>query len=242
MIAPLDARTRQFYMEMGYSEQQVLKAHEYALRKKIDILDALAMQLESPPSAPPPPPKQPPNPSASSSGLPLPTSSFLTPLGQIRPAEYETLFSRSSKFNALSSRYELREPNHPVGLLNISNCCYLNSLLQCYFLMHKFKQILLAAEPLQEIDLILAENKTKLKRVKGEYELLAKLKNFFTVMALTSKKYLDPTDVLQNLVDSVGEKLTYGEEKDLSEINIMVIERLSEGLTFSKKYFQKEDP
>lgn len=46
-------------------------------------------------------------------------------------------------------------------------------------------------------------------------------------MALTSKKYLDPTDVLQNLVDSVGEKLTYGEEKDLSEINIIVIERLS---------------
>lgn len=35
-------------------------------------------------------------------------------------------------------------------------------------------------------------------------------------MSLTSKKYLDPSDVLQNLVDSVGEKLTYGEEKDLS--------------------------
>lgn len=45
MIAPLDARTRQFYMEMGYSEQQVIKAHEYAIRKKIDILDALGMQL-----------------------------------------------------------------------------------------------------------------------------------------------------------------------------------------------------
>ena len=46
--------------------------------------------------------------------------------------------------------------------------------------------------------------------MRGEYELLAKLKKFFTTMALTSKKYLDPTDVLQNLVDSVGEKLTYG--------------------------------
>lgn len=45
MIAPIDTRTRQFYMEMGYSEQQVLKAHEYAIRKKIDILDALNMQL-----------------------------------------------------------------------------------------------------------------------------------------------------------------------------------------------------
>ncbi len=97
-----------------------------------------------------------------------------------------------------------------MGLLNISNCCYLNSLLQCYFLMTQFKQILLTAEPLPDIEQVLAENKTKLKRVRGEYELLGKLKKFFTTMALTSKKYLDPADVLQNLVDSVGEKLTYG--------------------------------
>ncbi len=45
MIGPLDPRTRQFYMEMGYSEQQVVRAYEYAVRKKIDILDALNMQL-----------------------------------------------------------------------------------------------------------------------------------------------------------------------------------------------------
>jgi ubiquitin carboxyl-terminal hydrolase 25/28 len=59
-------------------------------------------------------------------------------------------------------------------------------------------------------------------------------------MFLTSKKYLDPSQVLQNLVDSVGEKISYGEEKDLSEINIMIIERLSEGLTYSQKYYKEE--
>ena len=68
--------------------------------------------------------------------------------------------------------------------------------------------------------------------------MLTKLKHFFTTMALTSKRYLDPTSVLQNLVDSVGEKISYGEEKDLSEINILIIERLSEGLTYSKNYYQ----
>jgi ubiquitin carboxyl-terminal hydrolase 25/28 len=60
-------------------------------------------------------------------------------------------------------------------------------------------------------------------------------------MALTSKKYMDPSDVLLNLVDSVGEKISYGEEKDLSEINIMIIERLSEGLSYTKKYYNEED-
>lgn len=57
-------------------------------------------------------------------------------------------------------------------------------------------------------------------------------------MSLTSRKYLDPSEVLQNLVDSVGDKLSYGEEKDLSEINIMIIERLSEGLSYSQKYYE----
>ena len=52
---------------------------------------------------------------------------------------------------------------------------------------------------------------------------MTQLKLFFTTMALTSKKYVDPTFVLQNLVDSVGEKISYGEEKDLSEINILII-------------------
>ena len=34
-------------------------------------------------------------------------------------------------------------------------------------------------------------------------------------MKLSSKKYLDPTPILKNLVDSVGEKIEYGDEKDL---------------------------
>ncbi len=60
-------------------------------------------------------------------------------------------------------------------------------------------------------------------------------------MGLTSKRYLDPTSVLQNLVDSVGDKVSYGEEKDLSEINVLIIERLSEGLEHSKNYYQPEE-
>jgi len=37
------------------------------------------------------------------------------------------------------------------------------------------------------------KNTTKFKRVKNEYELLKTLQNFFSMMALTSKKYLDPS-------------------------------------------------
>ena len=108
MISPLDPRTRQFYMEMGYTEQQVLRAHEYSIRKKIDILDALGMQTQSAPAPPQPSQKQQ-QPSQSSSSSASPSGgSFLAPMSQVRAGEYEVLYSRSSKFSALSLRFEVR--------------------------------------------------------------------------------------------------------------------------------------
>lgn len=59
MIAPLDAKTKHFYMEMGYSEQQVIKAYEYSQRKKVDILDAFSLMLSpTQPQSNQPPPKK----------------------------------------------------------------------------------------------------------------------------------------------------------------------------------------
>lgn len=67
-----------------------------------------------------------------------------------------------------SARCELRESGNPVGLLNVSNCCYLNSLLQCYFLLNDFVVEILKALPLENIErVILKENKTRLKRIKN---------------------------------------------------------------------------
>lgn len=104
MIAPLDPRTMQFYMEMGYSEQQVRRAYDYSIRKQVDILDALAVTSQANPSVVAPP-KKPTNnlvqpPPAQKSGF----ASFLTPLAQIKTSDYETLYSRSNKFNPLNSK------------------------------------------------------------------------------------------------------------------------------------------
>lgn len=110
----MDATTKHFYMEMGYSEQQVLKAYEYSQRKKVDILDALSLLLQpNQPQAQPqnqqPPPKKGDSSATQQKSVPKSSnSSFLTPLSQIRGSDYEILYSRSSKFNPLSSKYELR--------------------------------------------------------------------------------------------------------------------------------------
>ena len=88
MISPLDPRSLQFYMEMGYSEQQVLRAHEYSIRKKIDILDALSMQSQSSPAPAQPSQKQQQGARSSSSLAWPPSGSFLAPMAQVRVGEY----------------------------------------------------------------------------------------------------------------------------------------------------------
>lgn len=139
----IDPSTRKFYQEMGYSEQQIGKAFEQSQLLGIDILDALNL----PPDAQVVPPQIAPHQVPSQ---PLPAAhrndnTYFTPWKRIRQNDYEILFSRTNKHQQSGVKIELREENYPVGLLNVSNCCYLNSLLQCYFLLNDFKSAILTS-------------------------------------------------------------------------------------------------
>ena len=46
MIA-LDPATRQFYLDMGYTEPQIAKAYDQSQRLGIDVLDALNLPPEA---------------------------------------------------------------------------------------------------------------------------------------------------------------------------------------------------
>jgi hypothetical protein len=49
-------------------------------------------------------------------------------------------------------------------------------------------------------------------------------------MIMANRKYVDPTSVLQSLVDDFGNRLLVGEQKDIGEFNLNFIERIEEGL------------
>lgn len=95
------------------------------------------------------------------------------------------------------------------------------------------------AKPI-DLSALKIDNEVKKKRIMNEFNMLTKMQQFFSEMAMTSKKYLDPSDILRNLVDSVGNKLTYGEEKDLFEINIGIIERLGECMMYTQRYYRED--
>ncbi len=108
MIAPLDPKTKKFYLEMGYSERQVQQAFECSRNTGVDMLDALAMTQEAPPALPR---AQPPSqnvqgpPKVNDTYVPMKsfsyrsTTTFMTPWSKLKSNDYETFFSKSSKVN-----------------------------------------------------------------------------------------------------------------------------------------------
>jgi ubiquitin carboxyl-terminal hydrolase 25/28 len=54
-------------------------------------------------------------------------------------------------------------------------------------------------------------------------------------MALSSKKYTEPSEVLRSLVDDFGQPLTLGDQKDIGEFNLNFLERIEEGLRERKQ-------
>ena len=55
--------------------------------------------------------------------------------------------------------------------------------------------------------------------IQSGMKLIHELKVIFTKMALGKKKYLDPSSVLDAVLDDQGEKLAIGDERDISEYN-----------------------
>lgn len=54
-------------------------------------------------------------------------------------------------------------------------------------------------------------------------------------MAVGKKKYLDPSGVLQSVLDDQGDQVAIGEEKDISEYNQVLLTRIQDAFKWSKE-------
>lgn len=67
-------------------------------------------------------------------------------------ASMETAKEENVNLAIDDSNLQMRTQGTPVGLKNIGNTCYLNSLLQMYFMNHKFaKEVLAFIMPTEKI-------------------------------------------------------------------------------------------
>jgi len=59
-------------------------------------------------------------------------------------------------------------------------------------------------------------------------------------MAISDKKYADPTGVLRNITDDSGKTIEIGEEKDIGDFNDSFLSRVQEGLNYRLLYKEKQ--
>lgn len=61
------------------------------------------------------------------------------------------------------------------------------------------------------------------------------MRRLFANLILTNQKYVDPTPVLQSVVDDYGNKIDVGAQQDITEYLLNFLDRLQEGMLEVKK-------
>ena len=169
-------------------------------------------------------------------------------LQQAIAASMQTKSPYDPSVEPLPTDQRLREKDTPAGLRNIGNTCYFNSLLQVYFTIPEFVIPILAFKDdsvnaqdveMQSAEQQQAEDALTKKLVESGKNLIKELQKLFTAMAVSNKKYLDPSGVLKAIVNSQGEQMTIGEEKDIREFNDVLLSRIKDA--FEHKVKQEEE-
>lgn len=124
-----------------------------------------------------------------------------------------------------------RVANTPVGLKNVGNTCYLNSLIQTYFMMPIIRKAIVSYKPAQAPPAKSADNKAPAENFDHHsHDFMIELQKLFCAMILSRQRFVDPSSLLKKIVDEGGKVVNIGAQEDVSEFNDIFMMRLTKGL------------
>lgn len=107
----------------------------------------------------------------------------------------------------------------PAGIKNVGNTCYINSLLQAFFLYPKFRQEIFG------VDVSSSPEQTGSK-------LIRELQLLFSRMLLTERRYVDPEPLLEFTSH-------HGAQEDPTELFLALLEKMRDGVSKRPAKLQK---
>jgi ubiquitin carboxyl-terminal hydrolase 25/28 len=122
-----------------------------------------------------------------------------------------------------------------IGLKNIGNTCYFNSLMQTLFRIPSFVQIILQRR-LPPMEALTADATVDKKRKKASQEMYKSLQELFLHLVGSNQKYTDPSAVINRLVDEQAQPVKIGDQKDIIEVMVTFLERLEEATQDKNAY------
>eukprot|EP01122_Echinamoeba_exundans_P013317 TRINITY_DN5797_c0_g1_i1.p1 TRINITY_DN5797_c0_g1~~TRINITY_DN5797_c0_g1_i1.p1 ORF type:complete len:1044 (-),score=252.43 TRINITY_DN5797_c0_g1_i1:14-3145(-) len=124
-----------------------------------------------------------------------------------------------------------RDPKLPVGLKNVGNTCYLNSLLQTYFMMPQLRKRVLSLDlkspsPKPSND----PNPASPPGKDDTTPFMKELQRMYSYLIASQEKFFDPSKLFKSLVDEQGNPVRIGSQEDVGEFNDLFLWRVGKGL------------
>ncbi|KNC53974.1 ubiquitin carboxyl-terminal hydrolase [Thecamonas trahens ATCC 50062] len=120
------------------------------------------------------------------------------------------------------------DPSLPVGLKNIGNTCYVNSLMQTYFHLPVLRYAVLSFEPAPEDYAILDAMELSDDTATNALRFVQEMQRLFGFLSLTTRKALDVRKVMNTLLAADGKPISMGAQQDAQEFHMRFMQRLEE--------------
>ena len=220
---------------LGFSDgqiQQALKQHQYDEARATNYLLEVMSQPQAQPQQQVPQSTHS-NPYQAAQADQNPAASFHQPQNQPQQQNRQLQHAQSSgddqllmdaiqaslKAEPLALDKRQRQEGVPVGLKNVGNTCYFNSFIQAFFFLPNMSEKVLAnairrqsQQQQQKFGEMNEKSQMKAKRMDFSLKMAHELQYLFARLLYTNQSYVDPSDVLNNVVDDSGYPCPVGDQ------------------------------